>query len=66
MKLNLNARRALPAKDFAGAGRSFPIPDVGHARKALQLDTHKPPAEREQIAAKVHAKFPSVSKQRWA
>ncbi len=60
MKLTTKTRKALPAKEFAGPARSFPIPDVNHARKALQLDTHKAPAVRAQIAAKVHSKFPTV------
>lgn len=50
-------RKAAPK---AGPNGSFPIPDVEHGRKALQLDTHKPPAERRAIAAKVHAAFPSI------
>lgn len=61
-KLDVSKRNALPGKDFAGPGRSFPIPDKEHARKALQLDTHKPPAERAKIEAKVHAKFPGIGK----
>jgi hypothetical protein len=30
-KLNAAARRKLPARDFAGPGRSYPINDRGHA-----------------------------------
>lgn len=33
--LNAAARRALPQSDFAGPGRSFPIPDANHARLAI-------------------------------
>jgi len=36
-KLSSSARKKLPAKDFAGPNRSFPIEDKAHARKALQL-----------------------------
>lgn len=35
-RLTTKARKALPAKTFAGPGRSFPIPDKIHARAALQ------------------------------
>jgi hypothetical protein len=35
-RLTAKARRKLPAKDFKGPGRSFPIPDKAHARAALQ------------------------------
>ena len=30
-KLTAGARKALPASTFAGPGRSYPIPDRGHA-----------------------------------
>jgi hypothetical protein len=36
-KLTTKARKALPGKSFAGPGRSFPIEDKDHARKAIQL-----------------------------
>jgi hypothetical protein len=61
-RLTTKTRSAIPTKDFAGPGRSFPIEDIEHGRKALQLDTHKPAAERARIAAKVHRKFPSIGK----
>ncbi|HJP67536.1 MAG TPA: hypothetical protein VJ846_01445 [Sphingomicrobium sp.] len=35
-RLTSKARNAMPAKTFAGPNRSFPIPDKGHARAALQ------------------------------
>ena len=35
-RLTARARNKLPAKTFAGPGRSFPIPDKSHARAALQ------------------------------
>jgi hypothetical protein len=37
MKLSSERRNALPASKFAGPGRSFPVNDAEHARKALQL-----------------------------
>lgn len=33
-KLTTKARKALPAKDFAGPGRSYPVEDKAHARAA--------------------------------
>lgn len=33
-KLTTKARKALPAADFAGPGRSYPIPDKSHAANA--------------------------------
>lgn len=32
--LTTAARKKLPAKDFAGPGRSYPVEDKGHARDA--------------------------------
>jgi hypothetical protein len=33
-KLTTAERKKLPAKDFAGAGRSYPVEDKAHARNA--------------------------------
>ena len=33
-KLSTRARNALPRKDFAGPGRSYPVPDRRHAFNA--------------------------------
>ena len=33
-KLTTKARKALPAKDFAGPGRSYPVENKAHARNA--------------------------------
>lgn len=33
-KLSTKARKSLPAKDFAGPGRSYPVEDAGHAKAA--------------------------------
>lgn len=33
-KLTTKGRKALPSKDFAGPGRSYPIPDKSHAANA--------------------------------
>lgn len=36
MKLTTKARKKLPKSDFAGPGKSFPIPDKSHADAALR------------------------------
>lgn len=36
-KLSKGARAKLPAKAFAGPGRSFPVPDKAHAKAAILL-----------------------------
>lgn len=36
-KLTAAQRKALPASDFAGPNRSFPIEDAAHAEAALRL-----------------------------
>jgi hypothetical protein len=36
-RLTTAQRKKLPKKDFAGPGRSFPIPDKAHATAALRL-----------------------------
>ncbi len=35
MKLTASTRKAMPAKDFAGPDRSFPVENKAHARAAL-------------------------------
>lgn len=60
-KLNARARRALPAKSFAGPDRSYPIPNASHARNALaRASQHATPDLKARIRAKVHAKFPGI------
>lgn len=54
-KLSAAARRKLPASDFAGPGRSFPIPDKGHARAALGRINNAPASARPKIRAKADA-----------
>ncbi len=56
-KLTAAERKAAPK---AGPKGSFPIPDVEHARLALQMRSHA--ANPAGIVAKVHAKFPGVGK----
>ena len=66
-KLTTRARKALPAKTFAGPGRSFPIPDKGHARAALQdLPRAKglSSGEKSKIRSRAEAKLGHTAKQR--
>jgi hypothetical protein len=56
-KLTAKARRSLPKKDFAGPGRSFPIPDKSHARAALRdipLAKNLTLEEAQKIRARAH------------
>lgn len=60
-KLNANERNALPDKDFAGPGRSYPIEDESHARNALaRVSQFGSPEEKAKVRAKVHKKFPQI------
>lgn len=54
-KLSAAARRALPASDFAGPNRSFPVNDKGHAKAALGRINNAPPAARPKIRARADA-----------
>lgn len=51
-KLSSAQRKALPASTFAGPGRSFPIPDKGHAKAALALINKAPASARPKIRAR--------------
>lgn len=57
-KLSTKARKALPAHDFAGPGRSYPIEDVAHARNAKARASgaenagHISPAQESRINAR--------------
>jgi hypothetical protein len=63
-KLKEATRNKLPAKDFAGPGRSFPIEDASHARNALARVANKSPAEKKEVRAKVHSKYPDIGKRK--
>ena len=73
--LTASERQSLPRGDFAlpgkgegpkGAGSgSYPIPDANHARNALaRVAQHGTPAERAEVRAAVHRKFPGIGKSR--
>jgi hypothetical protein len=59
-KLSSKTRNRLPAKDFAGPDRSFPIEDASHARAALSRAAHKGGAVESKVRAAVHRKFPTI------
>ena len=70
-KLDMAQRKALPRGDFALPGRgegpsgkgagSYPIPNESHARNALaRVAQHGTPAERAEVRAAVHRKFPDI------
>lgn len=61
-KLNAAARRALPSSDFAGPGRSFPIPDRGHAIAALGRINNAPAGARAKIRARADAMLGKTNK----
>src|SRR5579863_7723405 len=62
-KLKAASRKALPKKDFAGPGRSFPIEDKVHAREAISGATRSERAgnissgEEAAIKSKARAKL---------
>lgn len=62
-KLTTTSRNALPAKDFAGPGKSYPIPDKAHAvaakGRATQFAT---PAVKAQVDRAIAKKFPNLDK----
>lgn len=62
-KLSSKARKKLPAGDFAGPDRSYPIPDKGHARNALaRVSEFGSPSLKARVREEVHNKFPGIGK----
>jgi hypothetical protein len=57
-RLTAAQRNALPASDFAGPNRTFPIEDATHARAALSLKRFGP---AKKIESKVRSKFPGIA-----
>jgi hypothetical protein len=58
--LTTKQRKALPAKEFAGPGRSYPVPDASHAANAKARATQMvangklSPSEKSKIDAKAN------------
>jgi hypothetical protein len=72
-KLTTEKRSKLPSQDFALPGKgkgpqgkgsgSYPINDEVHGRNALsRVSQFGTPAEKAEVRAKVHAKFPDIGK----
>lgn len=59
-KLSPSARKKLPAKDFAGPGRSFPVEDRAHAKAAIMDSKGKP--DRKAIVRKAEAELQRTDK----
>lgn len=60
-RLTSQERNDLPAKDFAGPDRSYPINDMSHARNALaRVSQHGYPELKAKVRAAVHRKFPEI------
>ncbi len=63
-KLTSKGRKALPGKDFAGPGRSYPVEDKAHARAAKSRASGAENAGRisPSAKAKIDAKADKVLK----
>lgn len=60
-RLTSGDRKALPATDFAGPDRSYPVPDASHARNALARVSQFGTADlKKKVRDKVYRKFPSI------
>lgn len=59
-RLSAKERSEMPAKEFAGPHRSFPINDENHSRNALARASQFHPELKAKIRAKVHRKFPDI------
>lgn len=63
-KLTAGTRNALPAKDFAGPERSYPINDMSHAVNALSRVSQNGTDDlKAKVRAAVHRKFPGIGKE---
>lgn len=64
-RLSSAERHALPSQDFALPGERYPISDPSHARNALaRVSGNGTPAEKSQVRAKVHQKYPGIGKEK--
>jgi len=60
-RLTGKERDKLPAKDFAGPDRSYPIQDMSHARNALaRVSQYGYPELKKQVREKVKRKYPGI------
>lgn len=61
-RLTTGARKALPKKDFAGPGRTFPVENRAHAKAAIMDSKGKP--DRKQIVRKAEAELKRTDKRK--
>jgi hypothetical protein len=54
-RLSAKQRKALPASDFAGPDRSFPMNDAVHIRAAVREEKFASPATKAKINARAKA-----------
>lgn len=61
-KLTTRQRSNLPASDFSGPDRSYPVNDMSHARNALARVSQFGTSElKAKVRAKVRKKFPQIA-----
>lgn len=64
-KLSSSERKSLPSSDFALGKGHYPIENASHARNALaRVSEFGSPAEKAEVRAKVHAKYPGIGKKK--
>jgi hypothetical protein len=63
-KLTAKKRNALPERSFAEPGkRKYPIENSIHAKNALaRVSQFGTEAEKNEVRAKVHARYPNIGK----
>jgi len=60
-RLTSKARKAIPGRDFAGPGRSYPIENPSHARAALSMVSRYGDAElKAKVREAVHRRYPKI------
>ena len=61
--LSAKQRRKLSDSKFCGPGRTYPVPDISHARNALaRIAQFGTEAEQARVRRCVEKKFPSLKK----
>lgn len=64
-KLTAKGRNEIASKNFALSGRRYPIENASHARNALaRVSQHGSSAEKAEVRAKVHAKYPDIGQKK--
>jgi hypothetical protein len=56
-RLTAAERKRIPTKEFAGKGRSYPIPDKGHAKAAIVRAKEYHPADEATIIRRARKKL---------